>query len=121
VTAINELGESDLSESTSAAQCEAEAAAPSRNPDNVCSRLQAPKQLVIVWEVTRIHHHHHHHHQHYRHVSSLSFFIIHHFKMMMMPTRIYASCSSVSRKFHGLLYAFILLCNVFFDARHPCF
>jgi len=28
--------------------------------------------------------------------------------------------SSVSCKFHCLLYAFILLCNVFFDARHQC-
>jgi len=51
VTAVNQLGESDLSEAASAAQCTTPATAPSRNPDNVCSELRAAKQLVIVWEV----------------------------------------------------------------------
>jgi len=54
VSAVNQLGESDLSEAASAAQCVTPAMAPSRNPRNVCSSLRANKQLVIVWEVTSI-------------------------------------------------------------------
>jgi len=54
MTAVNQLGESELSEPASAAQCVTPASAPSRNPSNVCTRLQANKQLVIVWQVTQI-------------------------------------------------------------------
>ena len=52
VSAINELGESELSEPLLVAQCETPATAPSRNPRNVCSELRAPRQLVIVWDVS---------------------------------------------------------------------
>jgi len=52
MTAVNQLGESDLSDAASSAQCVTPARTPNRNPDNVCSRLRATKQLVIVWEVT---------------------------------------------------------------------
>ena len=52
VSAINGLGESELSEPVSLAQCVTPATAPSRNPRNVCSELRAPRQLVIVWDVS---------------------------------------------------------------------
>jgi len=51
VSSVNELGESDLSEAESLSQCVTPAAVPSTNPSDVCSRLEAPKKLVIVWEV----------------------------------------------------------------------
>ena len=54
MSAINELGESDLSEAVSEAQCVTPATVPSRNPNGVCSSLRQPKQLVITWEVTSI-------------------------------------------------------------------
>lgn len=54
VTAMNELGESELSQSTSAAQCVTSASRPTRNPHDVCSRLDSPRTLVIVWQV-RLH------------------------------------------------------------------
>jgi len=53
MTAINDIGESDLSEPASQSQCVTPATAPSRNPNGVCSSLRAAKQLVIVWEVSR--------------------------------------------------------------------
>ena len=52
VTAVNQIGESDLSDAASSAQCVTPATTPNRNPDNVCSRLPATKRLVIVWTVT---------------------------------------------------------------------
>ena len=51
MSAVNELGESDLSEAVSEAECETPATEPSRNPASVCSRLDAPRQLVITWQV----------------------------------------------------------------------
>jgi len=53
MTAINDIGESELSEPASQSQCVTPATAPSRNPNGVCSSLRAAKQLVIVWEVSR--------------------------------------------------------------------
>ena len=52
VSAVNELGESELSAAVTSARCLTAATAPSRNPRDVCSRLDAPKQLVITWQVT---------------------------------------------------------------------
>ena len=52
VSAVNQLGESDLSEPASAAECITPPWRPKRNPRGVCSSLRASRQLVIVWQVS---------------------------------------------------------------------
>ena len=55
VVARNAIGTSDKASKDgrgNAAVCVTPQTAPKRNPQNVCTRLGRPNQLVIVWEVS---------------------------------------------------------------------